>query len=264
MESTCFFERPMSDPFHIATRALRTGARTCVDCGAKYQPAAGASDEAGCCETCHARRLQLVEQLADRFHLVPKEAVAIAEPAGVGPRPCSDCGKEFHPTTKGLNLSSCCEECHARRVDLVAHLADKSFGGGRPRWRRKKQAWYRSKRLWIPVLVVALLSGAVWFGLKPAQAVYHGWRERKHFERASAYFEKGDFKRAIIDARNALVFNGENREAMRIVAKALEAARSPAALEWRATLGRLAPEDVENSFGWASGALQSGDYPTAD
>jgi len=145
---------------------------------------------------------------------------------------------------------------------LVTLHADESFRG----WRVKKakRLWLRSKRLWLPIVGIALvilISQAAW---RPAKAAYYRWREHKHLDRAVEYFEKRDYKRAIIDARSVLAFNAGNKDALRLVAKTLEILRSPAAIEWRATLGRLAPDDLENTLGWASGAIQIGDFPTAN
>lgn len=259
----------MSDLFQIATQALRTGMRVCVDCGAKYPVTADTPPDSECCETCLSRRMRLVEQLVSRFHLVPKETPE--PPAGEqqpgaaaapGTNKCADCGKAYTPNRTGLALQTCCEECHMRRVDLVTHIADRSFTGWRSRRMRKR--FYRSPKLWIPLFLALFLSGVVIAAWRPAKKVYHQWREKKHYTRSITYFDKGDYKRAFIDARSALFFNSDNREAIRIVARSLEALRSPMAIEWRATLGRLSPEDVENSIAWAAASLNAGDYPTAD
>src|SRR5437868_3204791 len=76
----------------------------------------------------------------------------------------------------------------------------------------------QSKRLWLSAVLLAVLACGVWFGAGPAKKYYHQWREKRHFERASAYFAKGDYKHAILDARNTLAFNWDNVEALRIMA----------------------------------------------
>ncbi len=48
------------------------------------------------------------------------------------------------------------------------------------------------------------------------------------------------------------------------MARSYEALHSTMALEWRARLGQLAPNDLENSLGWAAANIHTGDYPTAD
>ena len=252
----------MSDPFHIAARALRSGKRICVDCGARYQLAPETTGEIECCDACRSRRTRLIERLADKFHLIPKDIVPKARQESSELQRCSDCGKEFQPNVRGLPLDSCCEECHGRRVNMVDHLADQSFRGWHPRVKLKRRSY--SKRIWGWSVLLTLIFCSAWFGARPAKKFYHQWREKRHFERATAYFAKGDYKHALLDARNTLAFNWENTDAIRIMAKSYEALHSTQALEWRAKLGQIAPEDLENSIGWAAAAIHTGDYPTAD
>ncbi len=252
----------MSNPFHFAARAVKPGRRICVDCGARYQLGSDATGEVECCDSCRARRARLIERLADQFHLVPKDIVPAPRKEAGGCQTCSDCGKEYLPNVRGLlPLDNCCEECHGRRVNLVDHIAEKSFRG----WHKEKTRRRRipKTRIWVATFLVAAVAFGAWFGASPAKTYYHQWREKKHFGRASAYFEKGDYKHAILDAKNALVFNWQNAEALRIMAKSHEALNSPQAFEWRAKLGQLAPNDLENSLGWAAAAIRNGDYSTA-
>ena len=252
----------MSDPFHIAARALRSGRRICVDCGARYQLTQDASGEIECCDPCRARRARLIERLSDKFHLVPKEIVPKARQETGALQKCSDCGKEFQPNVRGLPLDSCCEECHGRRVNMVDHLAEQSFRGWHPR--TKVSRWFHSKRVWLFAMLATVLMGGASLGFRPAKRYYHEWREKRHFARASAFFAAGDYKHAILDARNTLAFNWDNVEALRIIAKSHEALHSTQALEWRAKLGQLVPNDLENAMGWAGAAIHTGDYATAD
>jgi tetratricopeptide (TPR) repeat protein len=252
----------MSDPFHIAARAIRSGRRICVDCGARYQLATDSTGEIECCDACRARRARLIERLSDKFHLIPKDIVPKARQESSDLQKCSDCGREFQPSVRGIPLDNCCEECHGHRVNMVDHLAAQTFRGWHPVQRKRR--WFRSRRFWIPLMMLALLAFGAWLGATPAKHYYHKWREKKHFDRASAYFAKGDYRHAILDARNSLVFNFEKAEAIRIIAKSFEALHSTQALEWRARLGQLAPDDLENSLSWAAAAIRSGDYGTAD
>ncbi len=113
-------------------------------------------------------------------------------------------------------------------------------------------------------MLAVALAGSVWLGFRPATKYYHEWREKRNFARSANFFAAGDYKHAIIDARNALAFNSENVEALRIIAKSHEALHSTLALEWRARLGQIVPNDLENSLGWAGAAIHTGDYATAD
>ena len=252
----------MSDPFHIAARSLRSGRRICVDCGARYQLTPESTGEIECCDACRARRTRLIERLSDKFHLIPKEIVPKARQEAGALQKCSDCGKEFQPSVRGLPLDACCEECHGRRVNMVDHLADQSFRGWHPK--TKTVRWFHSKKVRLSAALLAVFACVAWFGIRPAKQYYHQWREKRHFERATAYFAKGDYKHAILDAKNTLVFNWDNVEAIRIMAKSHEALHSTQALEWRAKLAQIAPDDLENSLGWAGAAIRTGDYGTAD
>jgi hypothetical protein len=233
-----------------------------VDCGARYQPASGVAGDIECCDACRTRRVQLIERLADKFHLIPKEIVPKARQESTELHKCSDCGREFQPSARGIPLDNCCEECHGRRVNMVDTIADKSFRG----WHAKpdRRLPFLSKKGSRVVLLVAVLACGAWFGARPAKRQYQQWREKKHFERAAAYFAKGDYKHAMLDAKNALVFNWSNAEALRIMARCHEATHPTQALEWRAKLGQIAPDDLENTLGWAAAAIQTGDYVTAD
>ena len=252
----------MSDPFHIAARALRSGRRNCADCGVRFQLSHEATGEVEYCDACRTRRARLIERLADKFHLIPKEAVPIPRADANNLQKCADCGKEFQPNARGMPLDHCCEECHGKRMNLVDNIALQTFKGWHSTEKPKERA--KAKRLWRYALIIAAIGGALWFAAPPARKAYHGWREKKHFARATAYYAKGDYRRSMIDARNTLVFNWDNTEAIRLMAKTCEALHSPQALEWRARFAQLVPNDLENSLGWAAAAIRAGDYPSAD
>ncbi len=252
----------MSDPFHIAARALRSGSRICADCGSRFQLSHDTTGEVECCDACRSRRARLIERIADKFHLIPKEVVPKPREDANHLQKCTDCGKEFQPNARGIPLDQCCEECHGKRVNLVDSIADQTFKGWHSTAKPKERVWM--KRLIRYALLFALLGTALWFGTPPVRRAYHHWREKKHFARATAYFAKGDFRRAMIDARNTLVFNWNNTEAIRLMAKTCEALHSPQAVEWRARFAQLVPNDLENSLGWAGAAILAGDYLTAE
>ena len=147
-------------------------------------------------------------------------------------------------------------------MNLVDNIAEQTFKGWHKTEKPRERA--RLRRLIVYAVLLAVIGCAIWIALPPARKAYHAWREKKHFARATAYFEKGDYRRAMIDARNALVFNWDNTEAIRMMAKTCEALHSPQALEWRARLAQLAPNDLENSLGWAAASIRAGDYPAAD
>lgn len=253
----------MSDPFPAADRALASGRRICADCGARYQLVPGTKGEIQFCEPCRARRSQLIETLSDKFQKIAREIVPLARPEPAPLQRCTDCGKEFQASARGMALENCCEECHGRRVSLVDHIADQSFRGWGPRLGPDSKKRGRKKWGWVALALLVISIGG-YFAAPSARKYYHHWREKRHLERAAAFFAKPDYRKAILDAKNALAFNSQSTEAIRIVAQSFDALRSPLALEWRARLAQLVPNDLENSIGWAGAAIQSGDIPTAD
>ena len=202
-----------------------------------------------------------MERLSDKFHLIPKENAPKPRPESAKLQKCSDCGKDFQPNVHRLPLDACCEECHGRRINRVDDIANQSFRGWHPKQRTSRPRFRHAG--FFAILLVVIACGA-WVGASPAKSYYRQWREKRHFERASAYFAKGDYKHALIDAKNAIVFNWKNTEALRIMARSHEAIHSPQAIEWRAKLGQLVPNDLENCLGWAAAAIHHNDYATAD
>ncbi len=195
--------------------------------------------------------------------MIAREIVPLARPEASTLQTCTDCGKEFQTSARGTALENCCEDCHGRRVSLVDHIADQSFRGWGPRLGPDSKRRGSRKWIWIAGALLALTIGA-YFAAVPARKYYHHWREKRHLDRAAAFFAKPDYKRAILDAKNALAFNDKSTEAIRILAQSFDALHSPLAIEWRAKLAALVPNDLENSIGWAAAALQSGDTATAD
>ncbi len=253
----------MSDPFPASDRALASGRRICADCGARYQIAPGAKGEIQFCEPCRARRSRLMETLSDKFEMLAREIVPLARPDQPTLQRCTDCGKEFQANARGTALENCCEDCHGRRVSLVDHIADQSFRGWGPRLQGRPKRRLGVKLALLAAILIALGVGG-YFGSAPAKKYYHHWREKRHLERAAAFLAKADYKRAVLDAKNALAFNPQSTDAIRILAQSFDALRMPQTVEWRAKLAALVPNDLENSLGWAGAALQSGDVVTAD
>ena len=120
--------------------------------------------------------------------------------------------------------------------------------------------WYERWHVWL--LVLAVLAGG--FLAEPkVRSRFNRWAEMRKIDRAAASFKKGDYAKAILDARGALESNPANLEANRIIAKSLEALDFPAALTWRIRLEGLLPNDPENSMALAKDALDVGDRERA-
>ncbi len=127
-----------------------------------------------------------------------------------------------------------------------------------------KTAWYRSRTLWLWLLIVGTLvtAGAVW--RKTISHHYHRWSQNMHARRAVENFEKKDYQRAILDGRSALELDVFDVESNRIIAKAFEAQGSVDAIPWRARLNFIRPGDVENALAWAQDALNVGAIEIAE
>jgi tetratricopeptide (TPR) repeat protein len=124
--------------------------------------------------------------------------------------------------------------------------------------------WNRSRKLWVTLLILGALAtaGIVW--RKDLLYQYQQWTRGVHASRAASNLGKGDYDRAILDARRSLEFDPRDVEANRIIAKAHEAKGSLEAIPWRVRLNRISPGDVENALAWARGALKIGDADGAE
>ena len=120
--------------------------------------------------------------------------------------------------------------------------------------------WYQYWTLWV---AVALLIIGIFFGDRLKRR-YDRWDARRSVERAKVFFEKHDYKHAMLDARRALEVLPGDVDATRVFAKSVEAVGAPGAVQWRNRLDSIVPGDVENVLAWAKDAVQEGDLSTAD
>ena len=130
-------------------------------------------------------------------------------------------------------------------------------------------SWTRlgSKKWWQywPLWILPLLAVITFFGWSRAKHRYDRWSAMRQVRRATDCLAKGDFKRALLDAKSALLVNAMDTEATRIVAKALEGTGAQgAAAAWRSRLDSLDPGNSENVVAWASDALKAGDMVAAE
>ena len=124
----------------------------------------------------------------------------------------------------------------------------------------KEKKWYQYWTLWIAIV---LLLGYLAIGKRVIRR-YDRWDAKRSVERAKVYFEKRDFKHAMLDARRALDVNPADVEATRLMAKSVEAIGAPGAEQWRNRLDSIIPGDSENVLAWAKDALKQGDLTTAE
>lgn len=130
--------------------------------------------------------------------------------------------------------------------------------------RELKMPWYRSRVLWVCLLITGTFAAAGLVWRKPILNHYHRWSQNMHARRATEHFEKKDYERAILDGRSALDLDAFDVESNRIIAKSFEAQGSVAAIPWRARLNFIRPGDVENAIAWAQDALNAGAIEIAE
>ncbi len=124
--------------------------------------------------------------------------------------------------------------------------------------------WYRSRIMWLGLLISAAAATAGFVWRKPLVHQYREWTQDMHARRAAEGLENKDYQRAILDGRKALEFDAFDVEANRVIAKAFEAQGSAEAIAWRARLNIIKPGDPENALSWARDALDIGDVDTAE
>jgi len=112
------------------------------------------------------------------------------------------------------------------------------------------------------LLLLGVVVGGI-FAAPGAKRAFSRWSQERQLNRARQSFDKGDFERAMLDARAILESNAGNTEANRLIARALEASGGPGALGWRMRLQTLLPDDVENSLSLAKNAVKAGEIALA-
>lgn len=115
-------------------------------------------------------------------------------------------------------------------------------------------------RIWLVRILIALvvLAGIVWL----AHPFYRRFKERRSQAQAQAFLAQGDFRNALLSARQTLNLNSTNATACRVMASLAEISHSPATLDWLQRLVQVEPT-VENKLQLAATALryQSPPFP---
>jgi tetratricopeptide (TPR) repeat protein len=97
------------------------------------------------------------------------------------------------------------------------------------------------RRFWIltAVILVVLLMLAVagWLG----RSAYRHFKEKREQAQAQAFLAKGDYRSALLSARQTLQFNPTNVPACRVMAALAELSHSPAALDWQRRIVQTEP-----------------------
>ena len=122
----------------------------------------------------------------------------------------------------------------------------------------------KNRRPFVAALAfVVLIAGAVagWPRLKNR---YVRWDAKSRIARAEQALSEKDYKRAVLSLRAVLAADPVNADAIRMVARVLDAAASPEAVQWWSRLDSLQPENTDTILAWAAAAMKTGDTPTAE
>jgi predicted Zn-dependent protease len=116
-----------------------------------------------------------------------------------------------------------------------------------------------AKKALIFALALAAVAVVGWFGRK----AYRAATERRLIANAQRYIEQKDLRNASLCLRRALQIKPMSVQASCMMAEMLEAARVPAALNWRIRAAQLKPAEMEYRFAWAKTALKIRDLRSA-
>ena len=117
-------------------------------------------------------------------------------------------------------------------------------------------------RWWVWALPALAIAGL--FAWPKARAAVKQWNAGRHLRRAEELVTQKDFKRAVLDVRNAIEAGGMSAKAARVMAEAMEGAGAFAnAAAWRGQFDSIQPNDIPNTVAWASDSLKAGDVATA-
>jgi len=111
---------------------------------------------------------------------------------------------------------------------------------------------------WLAGIVIGLLVLAAtgWLG----RSAYRHFKERHEQAQAQAFLAKGDYRSALLSARQALTLNPTNVPVCRVMAALADLSHSPTALDWQRRIVQTEPT-VENKLLLAGAALRYQNAP---
>src|ERR1035438_1598648 len=112
----------------------------------------------------------------------------------------------------------------------------------------KKRFWLRLVAI---IIVLLLLAMAGWFGRYP----YRHFKERRFQAQAQTFLAKGDYRNALLSARQTLQLNPTNVPACRVMATIADRSHSPATLDLLLRIVQTEPT-TENKLLLASAGLR--------
>lgn len=126
---------------------------------------------------------------------------------------------------------------------------------------QKTKRWYHHWLVWTTLG----LTIAGFFAWPKMKSRYRLWNAKRQIEQAGKELGRGDYRRAMLMARNALEVLPGDADATGIMAKGCESAGAAAlAVQWRCRLNAIIPGDPENIIAWSSDAMKTGDMAAAE
>jgi predicted Zn-dependent protease len=113
---------------------------------------------------------------------------------------------------------------------------------------------------WARRLAACVLVAAVSFG---GYRGYCVWREHHLAKQTQEFFDRGDYKSAVLVARHLLELNQNSVAACRVMAETAELAGRAEALSWRQRVAALEPNLPRNQIAFAGAALRFGQFDRA-
>ena len=99
--------------------------------------------------------------------------------------------------------------------------------------------------------ILIVLAAAGWFG----RSAYKSYQEKHSLSQAQAFLASGDYRNALLSARQTLLLNPTNVPACRIMAALADLSHSPAVLDWQQRIVETEPT-IENKLAWAATGLR--------
>jgi len=100
-------------------------------------------------------------------------------------------------------------------------------------------------------MVLVILAAMAWFG----RSAYRHYKEKHDLAQAQAFLATGDYRNALLSARQTLLLNPTNVPACRIMSELADISHSPAVLDWLRRIVENEPT-VENKLAWATAGLR--------
>lgn len=119
----------------------------------------------------------------------------------------------------------------------------------------KKRFWFWTAGILAGLIILAATG---WFG----RTYYHQYKEKHSVSQARAFLASGDYRNALLSARQTLLLNPTNVAACRVMVALGELSHSPAVLDWLRQIAQAEPT-IENKLLLASSGLRYQSPPFA-